>query len=325
MKDHCKGGSSICVKRKAVEGAGPKRLSYAPNHEFEDMTRQLFCGVAAVLLAAQAFALNDIPDEYRTGPFALGCQAYTFHKFTAFEAIEKTAAAGGRVIELFPGQKLSPDGDAKLDHNASAEVIEKLQAKLKQHNVLAVNYGVVRLPNNEAECRKIFEFARKLKLYAVTSEPDPAAFDLIEKLVKEFDVAMAIHNHPRRPNDPNYKYWDPDYIMSLLKGRDKRMGACADTGHFARSGLNVVEVLRKLEGRIISSHLKDIRPFGPRGADVPYGTGESDVVTILNELKRQKVRGNISVEYESNLQNNVGDVGQCIGFVRGYVQSTPRR
>lgn len=280
---------------------------------------------AAILFSARLFALNDIPDEYRTGPFALGCQAYTFHRFTTFEAIEKTAAAGGKVIELFPGQKLSPDSDAKLDHNAPPEVIEKLQAKLKQHNVLAVNYGVVRLPNDEAECRKVFEFAKKLGLYAVTSEPEPAAFDVIEKMVKEYDIAMAIHNHPKRPNDPSYKYWDPEYIMSLVKNRDKRMGACADTGHFARSGLKVVDVLKKLEGRIISGHLKDIRPFSARGADVPYGTGESDLAAALKELERQKIRGNISVEYESNLQNNVGDVGQCIGFVRGWVQARSNR
>jgi sugar phosphate isomerase/epimerase len=98
------------------------------------------------------------------------------------------------------------------------------------------------------------------------------------------------------------------------------MGACADTGHFARSGGKVVEALKTLEGRIISSHLKDIRPFGPRGADVPYGTGESDVGAILAELKRQKVRGNISVEYESNMQNNVAEVAQCIGYVRGWAE-----
>jgi sugar phosphate isomerase/epimerase len=283
--------------------------------------RNLSAFGAALLLSATAFGLNEIPDDYRTGSFALGCQAYTFHRFTTFEAIEKTAAAGGRVIELYPGQKLSPDSDEKLDHNASPEVIEKLRAKLKEHKILAVNYGVVRLPNDEAECRKVFEFAKKLGLYAVTSEPEPAAFDVIEKMVKDYDIAMAIHNHPKRANDPNYKYWDPEYIMSLVKNRDKRMGACADTGHFARSGLKVVDVLKTLEGRIISSHLKDIRPLGPRGADVPYGTGESDVTAILHELKRQNVRGNISVEYESNLLNNVGDVGQCIGFVRGHVQS----
>jgi sugar phosphate isomerase/epimerase len=285
------------------------------------MNLRHFAVIGAVLVfAARVFGLNDIQDEYRIGPFAMGCQAYTFNRFTAFEAIEKTAAAGGRVIEFFPGQKLKPGSEVKLDHNAPADVIAELQEKLKQHKVRAVNYGVVRLPNDEAECRKVFEFAKKLGLYAVTSEPEPAAFDVIEKLVKEYDIAMGIHNHPKRANDASYKYWDPEYILSLVKDRDPRMGACADTGHFARSGLKVVEALKTLEGRIISSHLKDIRPFGPRGADVPYGTGESDVPAILAELKRQKMRGNISVEYESNMQNNVAEVGQCIGYVRGWAE-----
>jgi sugar phosphate isomerase/epimerase len=236
---------------------------------------------ASLAAATHVRALNEIPDEYRIGPFAIGLQAYTFHRFTVFEAIEKTAAAGGKVIELFPGQKLSEDSDATVDHNSPPEVIEKLQAKLKAHHIKAVNYGVVALPNNEQECRKVFEFAKKLGLYAITSEPQPDAMDIIEKLVKEYDIAMAIHNHPRQPNNPNYKFWDPDYILSLVKDRDPRLGSCADLGHFARSGIKPVDALKKLEGRVISCHLKDIRPMGPRGADVPYVTGESDVAAIL--------------------------------------------
>jgi len=72
---------------------------------------------------------------------------------------------------------------------------------------MAVNYGVVGLPNDEASCRKVFEFAKKMGLRAVTAEPEPAAMDLIEKLVKEYDIGMAIHNHPKQANNPNYKFW----------------------------------------------------------------------------------------------------------------------
>jgi sugar phosphate isomerase/epimerase len=275
-------------------------------------------GVVALSTQVRVWSLQEIPQEYRIGGFALGCQAYTFHRFTVFEAIEKTAASGGRLIEFFPGQKVSPDDPTPFDHHCSDAVIEKVKAKLNQHHVMAVNYGVVGLPNKEEESRKVFEFAKKLGLRAVTSEPQPEAIDLIEKLVKEFDIAMAIHNHPKQANNPNYKFWDPKYILSLVDGRDKRLGSCADLGHFARSGIKPADALKTLEGRVISSHLKDIKPFGPRGADVPYGTGESDVISILDELNRQKFQGNISVEYESNLQNNVPDVAQCIGFVRGY-------
>ncbi|MGV3773815.1 MAG: sugar phosphate isomerase/epimerase family protein [Verrucomicrobiales bacterium] len=280
----------------------------------------------ALAAAHSTFGLVEIPEQHRIGGFAIGTQAYTFHKFTTFEAIEKTAAAGGKVIELFPGQILSTeDRSVKLDHNASPEVIEKLKAKLKKHNIMAVNYGVVRLGKDEQQNRKVFEFAKTMGMRAVTSEPDAEAMDLIEKLVKEYDIAMAIHNHPRQPNNPNYKFWDPDYIMSLVKERDSRLGACADTGHFVRSGIKPVDALKKLEGRVISSHLKDVSEFKPNGQDAPYGTGTSDVPAILEELKRQKFEGNISIEYESNLENNVAEVGQCVGYIRGYVAHSKKK
>src|SRR6266436_4644153 len=81
-----------------------------------------------------ASAAPAIPDEAKIAGFAVGCQAYTFNRFSVFEAIEKTAQAGGKVIEFYPGQKLSPEEPAVVwDHNASAETIEKVKAKLAEH------------------------------------------------------------------------------------------------------------------------------------------------------------------------------------------------
>ncbi|MBI4326195.1 MAG: sugar phosphate isomerase/epimerase [Chloroflexi bacterium] len=276
-------------------------------------------GTLALLASISVQAEVSIPDEYKIGGYAIGCQAYSFNRFSAFEAIEKTAQAGGRVIEFYPGQRFSKEEpEVKLDHNMSDEHLEKLKAKLKQHHLMAVNYGVVGLPNDEQECRKVFGFAKKLGLRAVTSEPSAAAMDLIEKLVKEYDIAMAVHNHPKRANDPNYKFWDPNYVLSLVKDRDPRLGSCADTGHFVRSGLKPVEALKTLKGRIISSHLKDLHQFSPGGHDVPFGTGVSDIPAVLDELKQQGFEGNISIEYEYNWDNSVPDIAQCIGFVCGY-------
>jgi sugar phosphate isomerase/epimerase len=275
----------------------------------------LFGGVAVATLQAQV----EIPDKYRIGGFAIGCQAYSFNRFTVFEAIEKTAQAGGKVIEFYPGQRLSKEqGDVRFDHNAADDVIEKVKAKLNQHNVMAVNYGVVGLPNNESEVRKVFQFAKKMGMRAVTSEPGEAAMDVIEKMVKEFDVMLAVHNHPRNPNDPNYRHWDPEFMLSLVKNRDKRMGACVDTGHFVRSGIKPVDAMKVLEGRIVSSHLKDLSEFSRKGHDVPFGTGVSDIPAVLEELKRQNFQGNISIEYEHNWDHSVPEIAQSIGFVRGY-------
>src|SRR5216110_1522462 len=124
-------------------------------------TRQIAACLSVLLCLAKAFGV-EIPTEYKIGGFALGCQAYTFNRFSVFEAIEKTAQAGGKVIEFYPGQKLNPDQpDVKWDHNASAEIIQKVKDKLALHHLKAVNYGVVGIPKDEAGARKIFEFARK--------------------------------------------------------------------------------------------------------------------------------------------------------------------
>src|SRR6266403_3859372 len=278
---------------------------------------------AATLAAINPLhAENKIPDEYKTGGFFIGCQAYTFNHFTVFEAIQKTSEAGGKVIEFYPGQKLSKEeANVSWSHSSSLETIQKVKDKLAEYKIKAVNYGVVEIPKDEAEARKLFEFAKTMGLRAITTE-SVEAIDTIEKMVKEYDIMVGFHDHPKRPDNPGYRMWDPNYIHSVVKDRDPRIGACADTGHWVRSGLKPVECLRILKGRIISSHLKDLNEFGKLDAhDLPYGTGVSDVTAILDELERQHFEGNISVEYEHNWENSVPDVAQCIGFVRGYASA----
>ncbi|HVV72938.1 MAG TPA: sugar phosphate isomerase/epimerase [Verrucomicrobiae bacterium] len=273
--------------------------------------------VVAVSAVSAARAENKIPDEYKTGGFFIGCQAYTFNHFTVFEAIEKTASAGGRVIEFYPGQKLSKEEpNVSWDHNASDETIQKVKDKLAEYHIKAVNYGVVGISKDEAEARKVFEFAKKVGLRAVTTE-SVDAIDTIEKLVKEYDIMVGFHDHPRQPDNPNYRMWDPNYILSIVKDRDPRIGSCADTGHWVRSNLKPVDCLRILKGRIISSHLKDLNEMGHNAHDVPYGEGVSDIPAILQELKDQGFTGNISIEYEYHWENSTPEVAQCIGFVRG--------
>lgn len=272
------------------------------------------CGFYAGILPLPA---SPIPDDCRIGGYALGCQAWTFKEFTVLDAIDKTAAAGGKVIEFYPGQKFSADKPGlKFDHNASDEMITAVKERLQQRGLRAVNYGVVGIPKDEAEARKIFEFAKKFELYGITTE-SVDALDTIEKLVKEYDIRVGFHNHPRRADDPNYKMWDPNYVLSVVKGRDQRIGSTADVGHWVRSGLDPVACLKILKGRVISCHLKDLNEKSPEAHDVPFGTGFSGIPGILAELKRQKFAGNLSIEYEYHWKDSDVDVAQCVGFVRG--------
>ena len=281
-------------------------------------TYAALCGALILGTAGAAWGAPPIPDAYKTGGFAIGCQAWSFNRFTAFEAIQKTAETGGKVIEFFPGQALSPDReDVKMGPDMPEEAIALLKEQLKKYGVKAVAFGVTGIPRDEARARKYFEFAKKLGIRVLVTE-STESIDTIEKLVKEYDICVGYHNHPRRPNNPNYKVWNPKYILQLVKGRDPRIGSTSDTGHWMRSGLDPVECLRLLKGRVISLHLKDLDRMGPNAHDVPYGTGAGKVKEVLDELRAQGFQGNISIEYEYDWDNNVPKIAQCIGFVRGY-------
>jgi len=236
----------------------------------------------------------------------LSMQAYTFNRFTFYEAIDKTRALGLRYIEAYPGQQLSKEkADVKFDHNLSAEIQTEVKKKLQAAGVKLVNYGVVGLSNNEQECRKVFDFAKDMGIQTIVSEPPEDAFELIDKLCNEYKINVAIHNHPK----PSH-YWDPETVLKVCKGRSKRIGACADTGHWFRSEVNPVEALKKLQGRIISLHFKDLS----EGHDVIWGTGKCDVKAMLTELARQKFKGVFSIEYEYNWENSSPEIAQCIPY-----------
>ena len=272
----------------------------------------------ALAAAATLHAAEPIPADHRINGFAIGCQAYTFNKFTAFEAIEKTAAAGGKVIEFYPGQKLSAEfPELKVHHDATAETIEKIKAKLKEHGLIAVAYGVVGMSKDAAECRKVFEFAKTMGIKVINTE-SVDAIDTFEPLVKEYDIKVGFHDHPKREKDPNYRMWDPNYILETVKDRDPRIGACADTGHWMRSGLKPVDCLRILKGHVVSSHLKDLSEASLVGHDMPYGTGQSDVNAILKEFQAQGFDGPISIEYEYDWLESLPQVTKCIDYVKAW-------
>jgi sugar phosphate isomerase/epimerase len=273
--------------------------------------------VVAFALATVAQA-GSFPDELKVGGFAVGCQSYTFNRYTLFEAIDKTASTGAKVIEFATGQKLSPEEPTvKFNHDAPREVWEKVKAKLAEKGLTPVAYGVVPLSKDEEVSRKVFEFAKFFGLRVINTE-SVDAIDTIEKLVKEYDIKVGFHDHPKRPDHPEYKMWDPEYVLAVVKDRDPRIGSCADIGHWVRSGLKPIDCVRILKGHIVSSHMKDLNAPLPSAHDVLWGTGVSDVAAILDEYKAQGFDGPISVEYEYNWENNVVDAAACIGFVRGY-------
>jgi sugar phosphate isomerase/epimerase len=280
------------------------------------MKKRIFFTTAIVLLAFLIFASFALSQEYgndtaqtekekdttfsryksvRIKKFPFAVQCWTFRKFSFFEALQRIKDLGIQYVQPYPGQILDKNNPAlRFGHDLPDDQIERVRKKLKEQGLTLVSYGVVNFENVEEEMAKVFAFARKMDIQTIVTEPSYDDYSLIEKMVEKYRINVAIHNHPTPT-----KYARPETVIFHVDGLDPRVGACADTGHWMRSGVNPLEALRALKGRIQDVHLKDLNAFGAKDAfDVPFGEGKANVRDILAELTLQDYAGYISIEYE---------------------------
>jgi sugar phosphate isomerase/epimerase len=243
------------------------------------------------------------PNAEKLG-WRLGCESWTFRLFSLFEAIDKTASLGLHCLETGSGVKLSKEQpNVNFGEDSPAAVRGAVKKKLADSGVKLVSFAPAPLSQNVT--RKTFDFAKDMGVEMVLAEPEEDTLDAIDRLCEEYGINFAIHNHPK----PSH-YWNPETVLKVCKGRSPRIGACADTGHWLRSGLNPTECIKKLEGRIISFHFKDLNRAGPDAYDVPWGTGACDVKGMLAEVHRQGIRAPFFVEYEYNCENNLPEIAR---------------
>lgn len=269
--------------------------------------------VLSMLLLTQWVTNAQQHPEEKLG-WKLGSQAYTFNRFTFFEAIDKIKSCGLDYVEAFPGQTIGGGVEGKMDYNMDAAKRKEILKKLKEKGVKMMSFGVV-APKGEADWKNMFEFAKAMGLKNITAEPRKEDLDIVSKFCDKYKINVAIHNHP----NPS-PYWNPDIVLEAIKGKSKRLGACADIGHWVRSGLDPVACIKKLKGHIIQLHFKDLNEKSKDAHDVHWGTGVSNVNGVMKELKKQGFKGLFSVEYEYNWDHNADDVKPSVAYFREEVK-----
>lgn len=259
----------------------------------------------ALLLAAMALLTGTAASAQARADalgWKLGAQAYTFNRFTLSEALDKMDSCGIQYVECFPGQTIGGGIEGKMDFKMAPDKIELVKGLIKKKRKVLYAFGVV-VPGSESEWRQLFDFANRMGIQVITSEPQPEYLDLISSLCDQYQIKLAIHDHPK----PSH-YWHPDSVLKAVKGRSKLMGACADIGHWVRSGLDPVECLQQLNGHIISLHFKDLNERSADAHDVIWGNGVCNIARVLETLRNQKFKGLFSAEYEHHWENSVPEV-----------------
>ena len=239
----------------------------------------LFIFVGFVPLSAQAelSPQTEHPPTDMVDDWNLAMQFWTFRDYSFYEAIDMTAELGLSWIEAYPGQQIFPDNKEILfNENLQEDYRQQILDRLSRSGIRLINYGVAGLPDDEQKCRKIFEFAKSMGIRTIISEPEQKALPKIDSLCQAYDIHVALHNHPK----PS-RYWHPDTVMSALTGRSEYLGACADLGHWIRSGIAPLIGVKKVRKRLKTIHFKDVKDFkNTRAPDVLWGRGIADLDLI---------------------------------------------
>ena len=256
-------------------------------------------------LAACGSLLRQTPATAAAArPFELGIQLYSLRGAPVAEALKHAKELGFEAVEFYPGM---------FPIAASAEQIADIKKQVADLGLRISAHGVNGFGKDAAANRKVFEFAKAAGIGILGCDPTPEAFASLDELVREFDIRVAIHNH-----GPKHRYNKVVDVLRAIEGHDERIGACADLGHFIRSGENPVEVIRLLKGRLYGIHLKDFAEMQDKTKGVILGKGHLDVPAVFAALEQVQfpADGALSLEYEENPKNPLAEIRECLEVAR---------
>lgn len=285
---------------------------------FANLSRRRFLTLSAAAAAGatwfdapqilRAAAIADAKDAW--GGFPVGVQSYSLRNFKLPEALRHLQGMGVHYVE-FAG--------THLPLTASDSEIAEAMKLLKQADLKISAHGVNAFSKDHEKNKQIFDFAKRIGIRTITANPQPNAetFASLDKLVAEYDMKIAIHNH-----GPGALYDKLDGVVKIIKDHDKRIGACVDCGHFLRSGEDPVKCILELKDRVYGVHLKDEKETNTKAsANAILGKGHLDVVGVFKALRQVKfpADGALSLEYEANPMNPIDDMKACLEAVKDAI------
>jgi sugar phosphate isomerase/epimerase len=274
-------------------------------------SRRHFLTIASA--AAAGAAMFDLPKILKAagadpfGGFPVGAQSYSLRNFNVTEAVRHLEGMDVHFVEMY---------SKHLPVNATDEQIAEVQKLLSSAKITLVAHGVNGFGKDHDANRKLFDFAKRAGLKSITADPTAESFDSLDKLVAEYNIRIAIHNH-----GPKARYDKLEQVTAAVKDRHPLIGACVDTGHVIRTSEDPVKWIMELGPRVYGCHLKDDIKQDGGSQNVIIGKGNLDVVGVFKALKAVKfpADGALSLEYEANAANPIDDMKACFDAARAAI------
>jgi inosose dehydratase len=246
------------------------------------------------------------------GGYELGFAVWGFRYFTGPEIVAMAKQLGGECLDLGPSiAEFGRDGKrikGVTPYDKNPDSWRQVQAALREHGVRCDTYGQDISEDMEAN-RALFKWVKQQGIECLRVAPPPELLAVIEPLVEEFEIMVAVHNHG--PTDKHYKTIDD--MAAALKNRHPLIGACVDVGHFWRAGEDPVKALEVLGDRVLRVHFKDQEGIKEQAV---VGEGKLDIPGIIKMLKKINFAGPLHLEYEDHPDNPMPYIEQCLANMR---------
>lgn len=266
----------------------------------------LFSSASGMTLPDKTADVREHDDHWKG--FRPGVASYTFRKLSVDDTIKAMQRLDMHYISI---------KDFHLPLNSSAAERKATIAKFVAAGITPLSCGNISMKNDELNIRQAFEYARDCGIPTIVCSPDPASMPILDRMVKEFDIKLAIHNHG--PEDKRFP--SPDDVWNAVRQYDKRIGFCIDIGHTARAKTDPAKSILKYKDRLYDLHFKDINTTEANGVTIPAGRGVLDLIAVVRALVKIRFQYLFSIEYEGWENDPVPAVAETMGYAKGLIST----
>ena len=269
-------------------------------------TRRHFLSKAALAAPALSLASSALLAAASKHGFVLGVASYSLRKFPREKAIEMIKSCNAPYVSI---------KSFHLDYKATPQEFAHCKKQFKDAGITILSGGNIDLKGNDAELRAMFEYAKAAGFPTIVCAPSHKTVGTVEKLVKEYNIKAAIHNHG--PEDKEFP--TPQSVLDAVKGMDARMGLCIDIGHTSRTGADILESIANAGPRLFDMHVKDLADPMNKDSQVAVGEGKLPIKGVFTQLKKQGYKGGCMLEYEIKADDPLPGMIKSFDYMRSVL------
>ncbi len=274
-----------------------------------ETTRRHFMGASAGIAGLSAMGVDTASARIEPEPWGikLGVATYSLRQFPRAKAIEMIKAIQTPWISI---------KDVHLKQNIPPAEIQAGAKEFTDAGLKIMSGGNVDMKETTLEgLRTHFEYAKNAGIPMMVCAPTHDNIKLVEALVKEYNIRIAIHNHG--PEDKHFP--TPQSVLEVVRNLDPRCGLCMDVGHSYRAGVDVVKVIPEAGSRLLDMHVKDLADLKVARSQCDVGEGAIPFPQIFKDLRKMNYQGCVNLEYEINANDPLPGMLRSFSYMRGVL------